>query len=87
MIYLLINNIITAILVIIAYNIGTKSNTVAKSENIPKKKIEIKIPHIKTREEKKTIKEIEKQLQIQNQIIRNIDNYDGTKASQKKIKY
>jgi hypothetical protein len=81
MIYLLINNIITVICVVIAYNLGLRNNQKLKNGE----KIDI-LPEIKVELPKLFKTEAEKQLekdQIEaERIWRNLNNYDGTSASQ-----
>jgi hypothetical protein len=78
MIYLLISNIVTAVAIILAYNLGLRnSQVVARGEPVrvlPKVKIQTKID-----------KEAKKEQDKLNTIISNLESYNGTPEGQVKI--
>lgn len=81
MIYLLINNIVSAMLIFLAYKVGLVNGQ--KISNNPK--IDL-VPDIeKIKEEKRVKKKQEEVINKYNTILNNIDAYDGTADGQKDI--
>ncbi len=81
MIYLLINNIVSAMLIFLAYKVGLINGQKISNNQ----KIEL-VPDIeKIKEEKRVKKEQEEVINKYNTILSNIDAYDGTADGQKDI--
>lgn len=83
MIYLLINNIVTAMLIFLAYKVGLINGQ--KIINNEKLKI---VPDVKgIKEERKIKREQQDEINKYNTILNNIDVYDGTADGQKDVKF
>lgn len=83
MIYLLINNIVTAMLIFLAYKVGLINGQ--KIINNEKLKI---VPDVKEiKEERKIKREQQDEINKYNTILNNIDVYDGTADGQKDVKF
>lgn len=81
MIYLLINNIVSAMLIFLAYKVGLINGQKISNNQ----KIEL-VPDIeKIKEEKRVKKKQEEVINKYNTILSNIDAYDGTADGQKDI--
>lgn len=81
MIYLLINNIVSAMLIFLAYKVGLVNGQKISNNQ----KIDL-VPDIeKIKEEKRVKKKQEEVINKYNTILNNIDAYDGTADGQKDI--
>ena len=75
--------IIFGVFILIAYTLGLKSGQkIVKNEPIELPKVENQIEKIN---QKKIEKEYQKEIDKINNILENIDNYDGTGANQKEV--
>lgn len=75
--------IIFGVFILIAYTLGLKNGQkIVKNEPIELPKVENQIEKIN---QKKIEKEYQKEIDKINNILENIDNYDGTGANQKEV--